>query len=424
MRLKNIIRSAAIGGASLAMTLGLTSCSRDYTVGYVYSVSKSNGTVSAYAIDYETGILNQIAGSPFTTPFTNPVTVVAAPNNQFVYVIGGSQDAQVEEFQIGTDGKLYGQHTYSMTGTYPTSATVDSTGTFLYVTFTYQIGYTPASQGPGGVTIFPINQSDNSLGTPTTLNVGANPVAIAVSAPACVASPLIPKPGSTNCTSATGNATDGNNVYAYIVDQGTTGSPATVLGFAQNITTGALTPLSGTNAKTFQGASAGVQPTGIVVDGTTRFVYVTDAAQNEVIGYSIDRGFSGNLTALTGSPFGTGQYPVSLTIDPRSEFLYAANFNSGTISSFAIAQSSGNLSAVAGDTFTGGAGLSCVTIDPALGQFLYTTDTTVNLISGGELNTHTGVVSAVQDTPFPTAPLPSCLVSVAAGEHAINLITP
>ncbi|MGI4827971.1 MAG: lactonase family protein [Janthinobacterium lividum] len=421
--MKNIVRSAVIGGASLAMTLGLTSCSRDYTVGYVYSVSKSNGTVSAYAIDYETGILNQIAGSPFTTPFTNPTTLVAAPNNQFVYVIGGSQNAQVEEFQVGTDGKLYGQHTYSLTGTYPTSAAIDTTGNFLYVTFQYQIGYSPASGGSGGVSIFKIN-ADNSLGTPTTLNVGVNPVSIAVGTPACVATPLIAKPASTSCTSATGNATDGNNVYAYIVDQGTTGNAATVLGFAQNMSTGALTPLSGTNMTTLQGASAGVTPTGIAVDGTTRFVYVTDSAQNEVIGYSIDRGFTGNLTALTGSPFGTGQLPVSLTIDPRSEFLYTANFNSGSISSFAISQSSGNLSAVAGSSFIGGAGLSCVTIEPALGQFLYTSDTTVNLISGGELNTHTGVVSAVQDTPFPTAPLPSCLTSVAAGEHAINLITP
>ena len=58
---------------------------------------------------------------------------------------------------------------------------MDAAGKFLYVTFTYQNGpngeqlYTPANPGPGGVTIFPVN-SDNTLGKPTTVNAGRNPV--------------------------------------------------------------------------------------------------------------------------------------------------------------------------------------------------------------------------------------------------------
>ena len=433
MRLKNIVRSAVAGGASLTLALGLLSCSRDYTVAYVYSVAggTTGGSVSAYGIDFETGILNQISGSPFAIPFTNPTTVVAAPNNKFIYVIGGSQNAQVEEMAVGTDGKLYGENTYNLTGTIgqstttqPTTLTaaIDSTGTYLYVPYTYQSGYGPSSPGPGGVTIFPIN-SDNSLGTPINLNVGNNPVAVAIAAPVCVPTGSAIIASNAACSNVTGGGSGIYNVYAYVVDQELTSAKPTVLGFAQNTSTGALTPLSGTNLSTFQGAAAGVVPSDVVVDGTSRWVYVTDQEENEVIGYQIASN-TGNLTALTGSPFGTGLFPVSLIVDPRSKYVYTANYNSGTVSSFVINQANGNLSTVAGSTFASNAGTSCVTIDPALGQFLYTTNYQAATLSGGEVNANTGAITGVLDSPFPTSTLPSCLISVANGAHSSEQLTP
>lgn len=427
MSLKNIVRSVAAGGASLALALGLTACSRDYTVAWVYAVSAANGTISAYGVDYQTGILNQVAGSPFASPFTNPVKIVAAPNNKFVYVIGGSQNAQVEEFSVGTDGKIYGEHTYDLTGTYPTNATVDATGTYLYVTYTYQFGYSPASPGPGGITIFPINK-DNSLGKAINQNVGNNPVGIALATPVCVPAPAAVIAGNSTCTGVAGGGSGVNNIYAYVLDQELALAKPTVLGYAQNTSTGALTPLSGTvfnpTLKTLQGASAGVVPSAIAVDGTTRYVYVTDQQQNEIIGYGISRSTTGNLTPLSGSPFNTGGYPVALTIDPRADYVYTANYNASTISSFAINQASGNLSTVNGGTFTAATGPTCVTIEPALGRFLFTSNYVDNSVSAATLNANTGALSAVTDTPFPTSALPSCLTSVANGEHAATVLTP
>ena len=432
MRLKNIVRSVGIGGASLALAAGLASCSRDYTVAYVYSVAggTTGGTVSAYAVDFETGILNQIAGSPFAIPFTNPSTVVAAPNNKFIYVIGGSENAQVEEFGVGTDGKLYGEHTYNLTGTIapPTTgqptivnATVDTTGTYLYVPYTYQLGSSTASPGPGGITIFPIN-SDNSLGTALNQNVGSNPVGITVATPVCVPAANAIIASNPTCTLSTGGSGI-DNVYVYVVDQELATGKPTILGFAQNTATGALTPLSGTNLTTFQGYSVGVIPSAIRIDGTSRFVYVTDEESNQVYGFQVDN-LSGNLVALSGSPFGTGLRPVNLTIDPSSKYLYTANYNSGSVSEFVINQANGNLSTVAGSSFATNAGTSCVTVDPALGQFLYTTNNEAATLSGGELNTSTGAVTAVLDSPFPTSQLPTCLVSVANGAHASEQLTP
>ena len=52
---------------SLAMGLGLTACSRDYTLAYVYTTSSTTssiGVINAYAVDYQSGALTQLADSP------------------------------------------------------------------------------------------------------------------------------------------------------------------------------------------------------------------------------------------------------------------------------------------------------------------------------------------------------------------------
>ena len=111
MKFHAMIRTALAIATSAALGLGTTSCSRDYTAAYVYSTSASNGTISGFAVDYQSGVLTPLSGSPFTSQLSNPTTVVAAPSGRFLYVIGGTQNAEVEEFSIGTDGKLYGQNT-------------------------------------------------------------------------------------------------------------------------------------------------------------------------------------------------------------------------------------------------------------------------------------------------------------------------
>lgn len=416
-------------GLSAAIGLGATACSRDYTAAYVYTVSASGPNINAFGVDYQSGILTQIAGSPFTTGFTRETTAVPAPNGKFLYVLSGSEDSAVEVFAIGTDGKLYGQKTSSLTGTYPTAMAIDSAGKFLYVTFTFQPGFTPALPGPGGVTIFPIN-SDNSLGTPVTVNglnyipVGINPVGIAVSVPTCSAKPVVPSNPACNGSSGAGH----ENVFVYVVDQEPSPN-ATVLGYAQNTSTGALTPLSGTKfdttLKTWQGVHAGVTPSAIAVDPTGRFVYVTDKTSNQVLGYSIDTANTGNLTALLASPFGTGLFPVSLTIDPRGKYLYTANFNSGTVSAFTIDTASGALSGIAGTGgFATGTRPTCVTIEPALGIYLYTSNFLDGTITAGQLSPNTGALSGIANSPFNVSALPACIASVPNGEHSSQLANP
>ena len=430
MKFNTITRNAMAAAMSLAIGLGTVACSRDYTAAYVYAVSNAptgNGgaAISAFAVDYQTGILTQISGSPFNTQFTNPSLVLAAPNNKTIYVVSGTNEDGVQAFKVGSDGKVYGQTPVNLygTATYPTAAAIDTTGTFLYVTYTYQSGYTTVSPGPGGVSIYPISQTDGTLGTPTNVNVGNDPIAIAVSAPTCTTTPVL----SSNTACASGGTP---NVFVYVVDAETALAKPTILGFAQNTSTGALTMLSGTSFNTtlgtYQGTTAGVSPSAVAIDPTSKYLYVTDKLQNEIYGYQIASLNTGNLIPLVSSPFATGSYPVAITIEPRGKYVYVANYNSGTVNSYSLNLANGSLggSASTGSGFTTATGPTCVTVEPALGIYLYTSNYLDGSISGGKLNPNTGQLTSVENTPFPTGSFPSCATTVPNGPHATQLIEP
>jgi 6-phosphogluconolactonase len=443
MKLKNIGRTALVSGMSLAIAFGATACSRDYTVAYVYATSangNANGTVSGYAVDYQSGALTQLAGSPFAgTTGRNPVYLVASPNGQYIYTVN-HDDSSITVFAVGTDGKLYPQQNQSLSptvgaaifagGSFPTSATIDSTGAFLYVTFTLQNQYSTTSYGKGGVEIFPI-QSNGQLGNPSITNVGFNPMSVAVSQPFCYTT----KPATGVTLNAACNSGAGNYVvYVYVADQeGSVQYPTNVpslLGYSQNMTTGALTPLASTSCTTTlatpcTGTPAGVKPSSVVIDPTTRYVYAADQTSNQIYGYQISNNTTGALVGLTSSPSIAGLYPNNLVIDPRGKYLLGTNYDSNTVSSYTINSSNGSLGGVAG---IGAAAVAtaptCVTIEPALGVYVYTSNSLDNSISGLKMDANTGQLANIANTPFPTSTLPTCVVSVANGSHATSVVNP
>ena len=113
MKWKSIGRAALATGMSLGIGLGATACSRDYTVAYVYATSAQTGTISAFAVDYQSGALTQITGSPFQGTGTTPVAIVPSPNGKYIYVVNNFTSA-IGVYAVGTDGKLYGQATTSL----------------------------------------------------------------------------------------------------------------------------------------------------------------------------------------------------------------------------------------------------------------------------------------------------------------------
>ncbi len=413
MKWNGIGRGTKALGVSLAVGLGMTACSRDYTLAYVYvtaATAATTGLVNEFAVDYQTGALTPLAETSISSGGANPAGLVAAPNGQNLYVINnGQSSSNVVQFQIGTDGKLYGAVTTplvqntdaSIVGTHPTALAIDSTGTFLFVTFTYQNGYTPANPGPGGVAVYPISSS-GALGAPLMngtlpyFPVGDNPVGLVVSP----------------------NTNSGK--YLYVIDQEkpATGSPYGVVLTFSVASSGALTAVPGPVSG---GVAAGTQPAGIAEDPGAHYLYITDSLTNQLYGYGVQNG--GLPAAIQQSPFTTGSYPEGVTVDPRGLYVYVANYNSGTISAFAIDEGYGSLSSVASATSAAvQTGPTCVAIEPALGIYLFSSNNEDNDVSALQLNPHTGALTQVQNTPYPSAALPTCVVAVANGAHATELV--
>ena len=387
--------------ASMGMVLGMTACVRDYTVAYVYATSSlksAPGVVNEYAVDYYSGAVVQVTGSPVAAG-NDPVNIVASPNGLFLYVLNHG-DSTVQEYSVGDQGALTSKNTYPITGTFPTAAAIDQGGKFLYVTFTYQAGFSATTPGPGGVTIFPIN-ADNSLGTPSTVKVGNNPVGIVAS---------------------------NFNSYVYVLDQEVSPNAA-VLGFAESTSSGALTPLPGTVITTVAGKTvatgygAGTTPSGIAEDPTARFVYVTDQATNQLYGKVVQG--DGSLLSMVNGPFSTGLFPVSVMIDPRGKYLYTVNYNANTVGAYALDPATGTPSGTAGSTSTPvKTGPTCATIEPALGIYLFVTNSSDGSISGEQLDPHNGGLKDIQGSPFPASGTPTCAVAIANGAHTTQVVQP
>jgi 6-phosphogluconolactonase len=381
---------------SICIGLGITSCGESNTIDYLFvTASKNNpGQISVYRVDLESGALTQIQDSPYSSGGRNPVAVITSPNGKNLYDIN-HDDNTIVEYAIGTDGKLYPQHTYTTPGTEPTAITTNSTGTLLFVTDTFQIGFSPANPGPGALAVYPIN-ADGSLGAVIPNGnlpywpVQNNPASINVSVP------------------IKGAASD----FVYVVNTNTSAQAGTISAFSFSTASGggALTPIAGSPFP------AGVSPNASASDPTGSFYYVTDPATNQLIAYTIQS--NGVISPLTTGPFKTDVFPDAITIDPSGMYIYVANYNSNDISAYTITPSTGAPSSLASNIFATKTGPTCVLVEPAFGRFVYTSNFLDSSISGFQLNPNTGVLTGTENSPYPTAGQPTCSAAIAHGNHA------
>ena len=387
---------------SLAMALGITACSNDYSVSYVYMTTANalpHGLINAFKVDYQSGYLYTMADSPADAGGRNTVAEVVAPNNLFLYTVNNF-DSDVVEFAIGTDGKLYPENTYNITGSLPVAAAIDAQGKFLYVAYTYQNNadgsplYTPANPGPGGVSIFPIN-ANNTLGTPTTVNVGRNPVGIA--------------------TTAAGN-------LVYVIEQDSA-SGANLLGFAENTSSGALTALPGETINAGNvpstGFASGPSPAGILGDSTGTHLYVTDKTLNQVATYSIAS--NGVPTLVAGGTAGTDAGPMGMAFDLTGKYLYVAANLANALDGFNVGTNGVPTRSTVTASVQTGNGPTCVSVSgspsnahPTHAVYLYTSNSLSNNLTGEQLNETDGSLDQILGTPFSGSTLPSCVVTVPA----------
>jgi len=171
-----------------------------------------------------------------------------------------------------------------------------------------------------------------------------------------------------------------------------------------NSKTGALSPVPGSPFAT------GVFPISATIDPNGRFVYVANAGiptnAYSVSGYAVNEK-TGALTEIPGSPFATGVQPASVTINPNGRFAYVADagLDDGDISVYTVNATTGALTPVPGSPFAAGHEPTSLAVSPN-GKFVYVTNNIVQFsdltgaVSAFVVNASTGALTPVSGSPF------------------------
>jgi 6-phosphogluconolactonase (cycloisomerase 2 family) len=414
---KALLMSALFSG----VVFSVTSCVQSYTVGYLYvtgtvtSQAGSNGIISGFDIDHNTGKLNNIDGLPISSGGSNPGRAVLITGSRFLYVLnrgvnaeGGSvcttadpcQNSNIEEFAVGGNGILTPQETFYTQGINPFRILGDTSGNYLYVldhdapsSAGCVLALGPEATTCGDITAFSINQTTGRL----TLVVNAQ------------------------VTSANGSALTYFPVPANPIDfvfssnyffvlSGTPKTGDSVFPYTYSPNTGQLT----VSENTSQPLNI-AQATAIVLGNG--FIYVLD---NEPI--TIAAGGTGSFTAGTYPgqilPFSVGtagalqpqtggivpddaslSNPTYLLVESKGKFLYVVNQGNNTnttnpqsgIAGYVIDPSTHQLSFIAGEPFGSGSGPQCMIEDPS-DQFVYEADAYDSSVYGRVVDPNSGVL--------------------------------
>ncbi|MBT9331337.1 lactonase family protein [Paracidobacterium acidisoli] len=408
--------------ATVVVGLGLTSCGASNTVDFLYVTSSKNnpGQINVYIVDSESGAARQIADSPYPSGGRNPVADVASPNGKNLYV-ANHDDNTLVEFVIGTDGKLYPQHTCNTPGTEPSAMAISPDGSLLYVVDFYQAGFTDVNPGPGALAVYHI-QSDGSLGNPITSSSGATTGDCNSIANGNLSYwPLGYYPG--NVAAAPNGSlvyVADPNIFVTTVTPPTNGTVPIVPGLPGQIygfTVGSGGTLGTVAGSPFTTAS-GSEPLGVAVSPDNSGLFVTDTAQNQLLNYVIGAG--GALSANPSSPTTpTGTFPVGVVLSSDGSDLYVSNFTDGTVSEYTV---SNGVPALNGSSSTLAVGHSptALLIDPSLNEFLFTPNFVDGTISGARVNTTNGTLVNNQNSPYVTSGQPTSVAAIPHNQHAVS----
>jgi 6-phosphogluconolactonase len=403
MKFSKLSQLFLVSSIGLLVATLLTACQL-VTVDYVFvtnsagSGTTGDGQIETYAVDGESGALRK--GAPAVScGGVNPIAMAVTPDYSNLYVANRGDDTVVH-FAVASNGVLTSKDTITLS-TPPASLAVNAAGNALYVVS----GSTSAT-----LTVYTL-----SSGT-----IGSAAAQVNLAIPGYTSDSIVP----TGVTVLDNN----NAVYVTLYDESaynpggavtSTANPGWVFGFAIG-SGGALTATNGSPYR------AGVKPVALAADPTSRFVYVTDFASNELIGYGVDTG--GVLNFLINGPFKTGNEPDSVAIDPRGKYIYVANGLDSSVSAYVIDLPTGTPSAAVN---TSGATTNAtdtqpvsVAVEPAIGRYVYTANFLGNSLSGFRLNPNTGTITLTQATPYPTGSKPTAVAIVPHGQHSIQSVTP
>src|ERR1700688_1420217 len=154
MKFTKFGKALLISALSAGVIVGVSSCVRSYTVGFIYvtgtvtAQSTGNGIISGYKIDHNTGFLTPINGLPVGSGGANPGRAVLVTGSRFMYILNQGVNGQggptcttatpcansnLTEFAVGGNGILTPQETFFPVGINPFRMVGDTTGNYLLV---------------------------------------------------------------------------------------------------------------------------------------------------------------------------------------------------------------------------------------------------------------------------------------------------
>ncbi len=424
-------RVAAALMGSIILGLSITCCGV-YTSGYMYVTGAQFNQIGAFKIDHDFGYLTPVTGSPFAAGGADPVQAVVLPGGRFLAVVNKGSSSMTM-YTIGGAGTLAVQHTYATSGSKPVSIALSASGTFMYVVDSIA----PDGTGRGDITAFSIDPNTGKLTLITNQNtfntngsqlpyfeVNYKPVQI-VSAGGFVyvldsaynvaggqaVNPATPAACFTNPTTEAACATP--DVFLYAV----------------NSTNGQLT-LTQNQPLSFSTSTLPGWLTTIATAASGKYVYIADtlggSASNtgipgQILPYTI--GPSGVLQTLVGGPvkiISSTVYPDAILPNSNANFLYVANFGTGSIqqpnsniSGYTVA-TNGQLQALPNgngqNPFKTGSGPVWMVEDPT-NQYLYSVNFNDNTITGSIIDATHGLLSSMsKGTSFNTVGQPTFVV--------------
>lgn len=265
---------------------------------YVFVDNQTAKTISMFKVNATTGVLSANSPASITTGASAPINLTVDPLNRFVYVSYGTT---IELFTLNSATGLLTDAGVAVAsgGYFYQRLIVDPTGKYLY---------SADNSGLQVIIMFSINQSTGALtalSTPT------------VSFPSGIA------PGPM--------AMDPAGKYLYVTNTG--GSGAQTL-YMYTVGAGGILTTNGT-------LTTAVWPTGITVNSTGTFAYVTGYWNADIYMYSINA--SGVLVPLATPSIASGVSPYGVVVNSTGTYAYVIDRNANVINVYSINGATGQL---------------------------------------------------------------------------------
>jgi 6-phosphogluconolactonase len=322
------------------------------------------------------GSFQPVPGSPFATG-VEPFTIIYSPiaSGNLFAAIPNFVSNTVSVYKVNQTTGAFTLVNTPSTGSHPSDAVyspIASGNLFAAV----------ADFSSNNIEVYTVNQTSGVWTSIGTFATGSGPEAIAYS-------PI----ASGNLFAAAANAND-NTVSVYSVNQ----------------TTGAFTPVAGSPFAT------GTGPTWVAfspIASGNLFAAVANFDDNTVSVYSVNQ-TTGAFTPVAGSPFATGTHPLEIAYSPVASgnlFAAIANGVDNTVSVYAVNQTTGAFTPVAGSPFATGAGPVGIAFSPVVSGDLFAAvpNNTDNTVSVYLVNQSTGIFTQISGSPFATGSGPGAI---------------